>query len=613
MPSPTNRPSPKARKRGRIGAMALVLAVLAATAAGAWGFIARVSGSRADAGRAVYEVRRGDLLISVMEAGTIRAARSVEIQSEVSGQRRIISVVDEGYEVTPEDVANRKILVELDASDLEDRVAQQESSYQSAKASWTDAQESLAIRQHQNDSNIMRAEMAVRFARADVEKHLGAELAAQVLAAYEEGEGEMDLAGLAESPILDGAALQQLRRRQADIDLAREELSRAQDRLEWTRRLYEAKQVSRNDLEADQLALQRRENALAEAKTALNLFLAYDFPQQTERLLADVIEKDRELERTQARARSEIAQAEGNLLSREANYRLQRRRREEALQELENCVIYATQPGMVVYASSVARRWRGDPIEPGAMVRQRQSIITLPDVSEMAVTVRVHEAFADRVRPGQRALIATDAFPDRALSGRVRRIGVLPEPQGWLSTGVNVYATDVTIEGNHRDALKPGMSARVEIIVAELKDVLYIPIQAVTFNGGDRLCYVATDGGYQARTIQTGLFNERFIEVKEGLEEGERVLLYPPSPEATGGVPGRERPAERQNDLDAPDGGGAPPAAPDPAAQAPSAAPEGESAQPRERRGRRPEGGAGQGDGAQRPAGQRRRPAGDQP
>jgi multidrug efflux pump subunit AcrA (membrane-fusion protein) len=69
------------------------------------------------------------------------------------------------------------------------------------------------------------------------------------------------------------------------------------------------------------------------------------------------------------------------------------------------------------------------------------------------------------------------------------------------------------------------MSAEVRIIARELEGVLTIPLQAVVTRGDEMFCLVKTAFGTEPRTIQTGDYNDRFIEVKQGLQEGETVVL----------------------------------------------------------------------------------------
>jgi multidrug efflux pump subunit AcrA (membrane-fusion protein) len=102
-----------------------------------------------------------------------------------------------------------------------------------------------------------------------------------------------------------------------------------------------------------------------------------------------------------------------------------------------------------------------------------------------------------------------------------------------MNPDLKVYDTRVVIDGTS-DWIKPGMSAEVEIIVAQLSEVLYIPLQAVNNENGEQVCYVAGLTGNARRVIKTGEFNDSFIEVKSGLEPGDRVLLRAPVEPETG-------------------------------------------------------------------------------
>ena len=72
------------------------------------------------------------------------------------------------------------------------------------------------------------------------------------------------------------------------------------------------------------------------------------------------------------------------------------------------------------------------------------------------------------------------------------------------------------------------MSAQVEILVNRLEDVVYVPIQAVTYFDDQRVVFVDNGGRPERREVRTGAFSEQFIEIVSGLVEGEPVLLLPP-------------------------------------------------------------------------------------
>jgi len=139
--------------------------------------------------------------------------------------------------------------------------------------------------------------------------------------------------------------------------------------------------------------------------------------------------------------------------------------------------------------------------------------------------VRIHESYIKKIKKGQKVRITVDAFPDKLLEGEVSKLGVLPDSQNrWMNPDLKVYLTTITIDAVH-DWLKPGMSAKAEILVKELPDVVYVPVQAVTPVEGKQWCFVANGHGQERREVEVGEFNDEFIEIKRGISEGEKVCL----------------------------------------------------------------------------------------
>jgi multidrug efflux pump subunit AcrA (membrane-fusion protein) len=172
-------------------------------------------------------------------------------------------------------------------------------------------------------------------------------------------------------------------------------------------------------------------------------------------------------------------------------------------------------------------------IEEGAIVRERQVIITIPDMTRMALNCKIHEGFIRNVRKGQKARIRIDANPEIVLTGEVKQVAVLPNAQNrWLNPDLKVYETLIEIEQSY-DWLKPGMSGQAEILVEHLDEALQVPLQAIYRENDESFCYVASGKGFERRKVETGLYNDRMIEIRNGLKEGERVRLRAPSGESS--------------------------------------------------------------------------------
>lgn len=170
-------------------------------------------------------------------------------------------------------------------------------------------------------------------------------------------------------------------------------------------------------------------------------------------------------------------------------------------------------------------------LEEGIMVRQRQELIRLPDVSKMLAEIKIHESRVRQVRAGMTAYVRVDNIPDRRFKGTVRRVALLPDQQmSWMNPNLKVFPTDILVEDELPD-LKPGVSARAEIIVTNLSKVLSVPIHTVARLRGENVCFVQRDSTVVPVPVTTGWYNDRFVEITAGLKEGDRVLLAPASDE----------------------------------------------------------------------------------
>lgn len=179
--------------------------------------------------------------------------------------------------------------------------------------------------------------------------------------------------------------------------------------------------------------------------------------------------------------------------------------------------------------------WSASPsvIAEGAVVRQRQELIRLPDVSRMLVEIKIPESRVRQVQQGAAAVVRIENRPDRRFRGSVRRVALLPDAQSsWLNPNAKLYGTEVLIE-DELEGLKPGVSARAEIIVTNIARAISVPIHSVVAQPGGSVCYVKRGGSEVVPvSVTTGLFNDRLLEITAGLREGDLVLLSPPRNES---------------------------------------------------------------------------------
>ena len=165
------------------------------------------------------------------------------------------------------------------------------------------------------------------------------------------------------------------------------------------------------------------------------------------------------------------------------------------------------------------------------MVRQRQELIRLPDVSKMLAEVKIEEARVGQVRAGQTAYISVRNIPHHRFKGTVRRVALLPDAQeSWMNPDRKVFPTDILVE-EELPILKPGVSASIEVIITNLTKVLSVPIQTVARFNGENVCFIKKGLRVTPVPVTTGWFNDAFVEITSGLKEGDLVLLAPVSDE----------------------------------------------------------------------------------
>ncbi len=328
-------------------------------------------------------------------------------------------------------------------------------------------------------------------------------------AAKTQADKDVEVAKLSVREYEEGTYKQELQDLDAMVTIALEGLRSSQNTLEHTRRMFRKGYASPLQLEADQFSVQRADLELASAKTAKVVLETFT----SEKTLTDL--------------KSQVETATAKSESATAAFELESARLERLKLHKENCVIVAPQAGMVVYANDMGRSrmgaQQGPQIEEGASVRERQNLFRLPDLSQMQAKVAVHESKVDQVRVGMRARVVVQGTE---YLGFVDSVANQPESQSFFSSNIKEYATIVRIDGE-LDDVKPGLTAEVEILVAHRKDVLTLPVAAVVEQGSGFCCWVKEGDQNVRRPLVLGYSNDEFIEIQDGVAEGDEVILNP--------------------------------------------------------------------------------------
>tara|TARA_B100001123_G_scaffold443773_1_gene590671 strand:- start:1006 stop:2697 length:1692 start_codon:yes stop_codon:yes gene_type:complete len=504
-------------------------------------------------------VKRGTLAVDVAETGTLDSTRKLNLRCELDGGGNIVSLVDEGtyvkgpvlYQAKAGDTLakvveqhapravvptadkpadNRQLqafegalrtanpevdwdnispgqsisipgdlLVKFEDGLLREKILAQEKAVHDAERDLGNAKKDLALKK-------------IETASADKQAALDVEFAAQDVVRYIEGDAPLKLLEL------DG-----------DIALAEEEIKRAQERLASTKKLQEKGYATSLEVQADELTIKKQQNLITKYKKQKELFIKFEQPQQKKRYESRLDQTKVEEQRTNQKSRTLVESFEGLVQRRENGLESQSERLALYKEQLTKTEIRAPQDGLVIYARS-SSRYNESYIKQGADIRKGYKVIDLPDVSELMAVVQVHESFVRHLRTGLSAVVRIDSLPDKEFKGIVKHVAPTPDSRRMYYENVSVYDTHVWIEDENNqlpEDLKPGVSAKAEIIIAELKNVLKVPVQSVTTHNGKKVVQVKRGQAIELVRVETGQFNNHFIEVKAGLQEGDLVSLSP--------------------------------------------------------------------------------------
>ncbi|QDT00349.1 efflux RND transporter periplasmic adaptor subunit [Adhaeretor mobilis] len=408
----------------------------------------------------LHEVQRDDFTLSVTERGEIESAGVVEVKSEVKTNNTpglaILRIVPEGTHVEEGD-----FLIELDSSALE---------------------EERTTRQITANTN---------------------------LAVVVEAKNLYETAVIAKREYIEGTFVQEKQTIESEMFVAEENLNRAKEYFEYSKKLAAKGYVNDLQLEADKFAVEKSQKELEAANTKLRVLENFTKEKMVKQLESDII----------------IAKTKWE--SDQKSHELERGKLEDVEDQIRKCTILAPHQGVVTYAHSRDHRGNNEfVVEEGAVIRERQTIIKLPDASSMRVELTINESLIQYVKPGMPAKIFPVGLGDQVFKGQVEKVNRYAEPSGWRKANVKEYKAYVTIE--EPDAkLRSGMTTSVTINCLEEPDAIQAPVQSVYAHGEDFFCFVREAGRWNAKKVEVGPTNDKFFVIRGGLNENDAVAMNP--------------------------------------------------------------------------------------
>lgn len=477
-----------------------LLAVAGLLVVAAGGYFMRsaiVPGGRAAAASgATFVVKRGSMNVTITENGTLIAKNSEKVVYQGKrGGSKITFLIEEGKAVEPEEM-----LCRLDTQELENQAQQLEMDIKKTEVEFSNSQAELEIQRGENLANIEKAQIALDKARNELEKYR------------------------------DGEAPKERRNLEIKIKQAETKFSQTKKNYEDSLVLLEQGFINKSQVEQDEIAFEEAQIALEAARRDLELFERYTLPMTlTERETA-VRDAERGMQNAETRAQNTLRDKEVTVRNHEQRLTLQRNNFEQLKKEIGYCTVKATTPGLVLYGDPQQGFWN-ERLKVGGNVWPGNTLFTIPDLRIMQVQLQVHEADINKLKEKLPATITMDTYPGLVIRGEVTKIAQVAASQNpWGGDDdVKKFKVEVTMEEMSEVKLRPGISAKCEIFIERLDDVLFVPRQAVFLEEGRHYCFVTAGAKADRREVEIGVSSDTYTQILRGVNEGETVLLYNPT------------------------------------------------------------------------------------
>lgn len=361
-------------------------------------------------------------------------------------------------------------------------------------------------------SMVQEGDLLVRLDSTALERAIAAQRAAlaKAEAAVAQGNKDLQAAKRAIAAYREGTFVQQRLRYDREILLAQKSLAAAERTLLQTEMAHRRGFGARVHVEAREFVVETAQSNLAAAKHKKEILQDFTGPKMLEELGS-------KRDATAAR-----------LTSDEVTVQHEKVRLQRLLDDLPQCVIRAPRDGMAFYAGGALDEHdtANQPVPqiyPGARVRQHQTLLRLADLEQLQINMLVPEKKIGRLRRGQRVHIKVLG---EERQGEVASIDDRPRTTTLADINFQEYAVGIAVAGIG-EQWKPGMTAEVDVLIEQKKNVLTVPVVCVIKERDAPHLWINTRGGAVLRPVTLGMTNDVLIEIVAGVSEGEAVLLNP--------------------------------------------------------------------------------------
>lgn len=452
------------------------------------------AGENSGDGNSTLRVIRADLPLFVEEEGELQAADSISVGVQTRGT--ITFLAPEGSEVEKGDV-----LIELDATDMEERISRRESDLETAQKRLKELHEKLEAEKASLDLEIEKRKTTLEVARV-----------------------RLDL--LRKQPLYE------------DLQLARKNLEstqvtvqEAQRQYELCKSLCEKQYATKADLENRRLELEAAQISLKKQQMLFERVEKGPDPFDLQQAQLNLRQAELQLQRALLSRDAAIPALEQSIAWEEAGLASTRNRLRRDREELDRHKVRAPADGTVVHHTFYQTHEKfqvGNRIWPGI------AVLELPDTDRMKIRSKVPESAIQYVSLSDEVTVGVATIPGETFPAKINwidhwardRNADLSESDQKREGLAGAKVFDVEAELTVKDErLKMGLKATLKVKLQTLKDVVCLDRRAVRSGPSGPFVIVADGLRHEQRSVSLGPANDDFVQILSGLEPGETVLL----------------------------------------------------------------------------------------
>ncbi len=262
-------------------------------------------------------------------------------------------------------------------------------------------------------------------------------------------------------------------------------------------------------------------SSLATEKTSIETYLS-SVSVKKEALAAQKITNDMNI----AAAQSELSLAQDNLALKKAGYTVEQIQAQEAsVKSAEaNVLTYQAQLNKSIIRAPFNGIITKQDAKVGEIITANVAVISLISDKKFEVEVNVPESDVAKIKINNSAIITLDAYGDD-VKFQAQVISI--EPAETIFEGIATYKTKLNFIVDD-ERIKSGMTANIDILTDEKKDVVVVPQRAVIQKDGDRIVrMIGIDGEVVERPVEIGLRgSDGNVEIKSGINVGDEVIVF---------------------------------------------------------------------------------------